>query len=153
MCLALAEGFVRPSNEKKYFSRLLTFAIIAQIPFSFLWVGNLHHNTLAIMLLHLHAHLPWWRSCREWKIGTTLKKDIIASSIVLLVLSMNRLAYIGHTLFTVDLYEQENKDRQAICYASATAVFRVPSSPMCKPRSVWYGQVWQIGTLLVIDYL
>ena len=33
MCLALAEGFVHTSNRKKYFSRLLTFAIIAQMPF------------------------------------------------------------------------------------------------------------------------
>ena len=40
MCLALAEGFVHTSNRKKYFSRLLTFAIIAQIPFSFFESGT-----------------------------------------------------------------------------------------------------------------
>ena len=40
MCLALAEGFVHTSNRKKYFSRLLTFAVIAQIPFSFFESGT-----------------------------------------------------------------------------------------------------------------
>ena len=152
MCLALAEGFVHTSNRKKYFSRLLTFAVIAQIPFSFFESGTF---TLPIgnVLFTFACSFALMEVVENWKkIGKL--KGIIAV-IVLLVLSMKTDWLIFGPLFTLSIYmNKENKDRQAICYAAISVLSFSLSAFMCVSHGLpWYGQVWQIGTLLVIPII
>ena len=40
MCFVLAQGFIHTSNRKKYFIRLLVFALISQLPFSYFGSGS-----------------------------------------------------------------------------------------------------------------
>ena len=40
MCFVLAQGFIHTSNRKKYFIRLIGFAIISQLPFSYFGFGS-----------------------------------------------------------------------------------------------------------------
>jgi protein traX len=58
-------------------------------------------------------------------------------------------------LFTLSIYmNKENKDRQAICYAAISVLSFSLSAFMCVSHGLpWYGQVWQIGTLLVIPII
>ena len=147
MCLALAEGFVHTSNRKKYFSRLLTFAVIAQIPFSFLESGTFT-LPLGNVLFTFACSFALMEVVENWKkIGKL--KGIIAV-IVLLVLSMKTDWLIFGPLFTLSIYmNKENKDRQAISVLSFSL-----SAFMCVSHGLpWYGQVWQIGTLLVIPII
>ena len=41
MCFALAQGFIHTSDRKKYFLRLIIFAGISQIPYSYYMSGTL----------------------------------------------------------------------------------------------------------------
>ncbi len=50
------KAFVHTSNRKSISLGFLTFAIIAQIPFSFFESGTFTYHWR--VLLHLHAHLP-----------------------------------------------------------------------------------------------
>lgn len=55
----ITEGFIHTSNLKKYFLRLLIFALISQLPYMLLFPGNFSLNilfTLALGLLALTVH-------------------------------------------------------------------------------------------------
>ena len=41
MCFALAQGFIHTSDRKKYFLRLIIFAGISQIPYSYYMSGTI----------------------------------------------------------------------------------------------------------------
>ena len=108
MCLALAEGFVHTSNRKKYFSRLLTFAIIAQIPFSFFESGTFT-LPLGNVLFTFACSFALMEVVENWKkIGTL--KGIIAV-IVLLVLSMKTDWLIFGPLFTLSIYMNADNEK------------------------------------------
>ena len=152
MCLALAEGFVHTSNRKKYISRLLACALISQIPFSYfesvtftLPRGN--------VLLTFACSFALLEVAEKWQELGTLKG--IISVIVLLMLSMKTDWLIFGPLFTLSIYiNKENKDRQAICYAAISVLSFSLSALMCISYGLpWYGQAWQIGTLLVIPII
>ena len=51
----ITEGYIHTSNLKKYFSRLLIFAIISQIPFMLLFPGDFTLNILFTLALGLLA--------------------------------------------------------------------------------------------------
>lgn len=51
----ITEGYLYTSNLKKYFFRLLTFALISQIPFTLLFPGSFTLNTLFTLILGLLA--------------------------------------------------------------------------------------------------
>ena len=76
----IAEGFVHTSNFKKYALRLLSFAIVTEIPFNFFyssrWFNPYHQNVLFTLLLGLLAI----------KVIDGLKKDKTGKNIGLSVL-------------------------------------------------------------------
>ena len=104
MCLALAEGFVHTSNRKKYFSRLLTFAVIAQIPFSFfesgtftLPIGNvLFTFACSFALMEVVRELE-----EDWQIKGYYRCHRITCTV-----DEDRLADIWAAIHTVNLHEQ-----------------------------------------------
>lgn len=49
----ITEGYIHTSNLKKYFYRLLIFAVISQIPYTLLFPGNFGLNTLFTLALGL----------------------------------------------------------------------------------------------------
>ena len=152
MCLALAEGFVHTSNRKKYFSRLLTFAVIAQIPFSFFESGTFT-LPLGNVLFTFSCSFALLEVAEKWQELGTFKGML--AEIAILMLSMKTDWLIFGPLFTLSIYiNKENKDRQAICYAAISVLSFSLSALMCVSYGLpWYGQAWQIGTLLVIPII
>lgn len=51
----ITEGYIHTSNLKKYFSRLLIFAVISQIPYTLLFPSTFTLNTLFTLALGLFA--------------------------------------------------------------------------------------------------
>ena len=64
-CLLLADGFAHTSNSSKYFTRILTFAVVSEIPYNFAMSGNLLDMSsrnpvfgmvISMILLYLYDH-------------------------------------------------------------------------------------------------
>lgn len=76
----IAEGFVHTSNVKKYCLRLLSFAVISELPFNLFyssrWFNPYHQNVLFTLLLGLLAII----------VIDNLRKNITAKNIALSVL-------------------------------------------------------------------
>ena len=63
----LTEGFFRSHDRKKYVGRLLTFALISEIPFNYLmaggWIYPFHQNVMLTFLIALLL-MNWMESKR-----------------------------------------------------------------------------------------
>lgn len=78
----IAEGYCHTSNVKKYRSRLLLFALLAEIPFDLVMGGSMffpyHQNVLFTLLLGLWACSALDKAKRKGTVGGWLKGGLTA---------------------------------------------------------------------------
>lgn len=81
----IAEGFVHTSNLKKYILRLLSFALVSEIPFNLFYSSRVfnpyHQNVLFTLLLGLLA-ITVIDKCRKCKEKRNRLKYVIALSLI-----------------------------------------------------------------------
>ena len=148
MCFALAQGFIHTSNRKKYFLRLIIFAGISQIPYSYYMSGSIWFPT-GNMLFTLACSFLLLEVVEHHKFLGILSIPIVIS---ILYIATFTDWFIFGPLFTLSFYlNKGNKDLQALCHACISFLSLGYSAYVCMQQGLsWYSQVWQIGVILFI---
>ena len=151
MCFALVQGFIHTSDRKKYFLRLIVFAFISQIPYSYYMSGSIWFPT-GNMLFTLVCSFLLIEVFEHYK-----HLGILSIPLVIAILYVSTFTdwFIFGPLFTISFYvNKENKDLQAFCHACITFLSLGYSTYVCIQHSLpWYTQVWQIGAILIIPII
>ena len=149
MCFVLAQGFIHTSNRKKYFVRLIGFAIISQLPFSYFGFGS-YTGPMGNVIFTLACAFAIMGVIENLnKIG---KVPAIVAIVLLLFLSMLSDWIIFAPMFTLSIYlNKDSKDRQALGYLIVSLIsFAAGTYFAIKNGQLWQYQFWQLGTVLVI---
>ena len=148
MCFALAQGFIHTSDRKKYFLRLIIFAGISQIPYSYYMSGSIWFPT-GNMLFTLACSFLLLEIVEYHK-----RLGILSIPIAISILYIATFTdwFIFGPLFTLSFYlNKGNKDLQAFCHACISFLSLGYSTYVCMQQGLsWYSQVWQIGVILFI---
>ena len=114
MCFALAQGFIHTSDRKKYFLRLIIFAVISQIPYAYYMSGSIWFPT-GNMLFTLACSFLLLEVVEHHKFLGILSIPITIS---ILYIATFTDWFIFGPLFTLSFYiNKENKDLQALSHA------------------------------------
>lgn len=152
MCFVLAQGFIHTSNRKKYFVRLIGFAIISQLPFSYFGFGS-YTGPMGNVIFTLACAFAIMGVIENLnKIG---RVPAIVAILLLLFLSMLSDWIIFAPMFTLSIYlNKASKDRQALGYLIVSLIsFAAGTYFAIKNGQLWQYQFWQLGTLLVIPII
>ena len=152
MCFVLAQGFIHTSNRKKYFVRLIGFAIISQLPFSYFGFGS-YTGPMGNVIFTLACAFAIMGVIENLnKIG---KVPAIVAIVLLLFLSMLSDWIIFAPMFTLSIYlNKGSKDRQALGYLIVSLIsFAAGTYFAIKNGQLWQYQFWQLGTVLVIPII
>ena len=151
MCFALAQGFIHTSDRKKYFLRLIIFAGISQIPYSYYMSGSIWFPT-GNMLFTLACSFLLLEVVEHHKCLGILSIPIVIS---ILYIATFTDWFIFGPLFTLSFYlNKGNKDLQALCHACISFLSLGYSAYVCMQHGLsWYTQVWQIGAILMIPII
>ena len=152
MCFVLAQGFIHTSNRKKYFVRLIGFAIISQLPFSYFGFGS-YTGPMGNVIFTLACAFAIMGVIENLnKIG---KVHAIVAIVLLLFLSMLSDWIIFAPMFTLSIYlNKDSKDRQALGYLIVSLIsFAAGTYFAIKNGQLWQYQFWQLGTVLVIPII
>lgn len=151
MCFALAEGFIHTSNRKKYFLRLIIFAVISQIPYSYYMSGTLWFPS-GNMLFTLACSFLLLEIVEYHK-----RLGILSIPIAICILYIATFTdwFVFGPLFTLSFYlNKGNKDLQALCHACISFLSLGYSAYVCMQQGLsWYSQVWQIGVILFVPII
>ena len=151
MCFALAQGFIHTSDRKKYFLRLIIFAGISQIPYSYYMSGSIWFPT-GNMLFTLACSFLLLEIVEYHK-----RLGILSIPIAISILYIATFTdwFIFGPLFTLSFYlNKGNKDLQALCHACISFLSLGYSAYICMQQGLpWYSQVWQIGVILFIPII
>lgn len=152
MCFVLAQGFIHTSNRKKYFVRLLVFALISQLPFSYFGFGS-YTGPMGNVIFTLACAFAIMAVIEN--IGAIGKIPGVVAIVLLLFLSMLSDWIILAPMFTLSIYfNKDNKDRQAIGYLLVSlATFAASVYFALQHGEPWQYQIWQLGTVLVIPII
>ena len=152
MCFVLAQGFIHTSNRKKYFIRLLVFALISQLPFSYFGFGS-YTGPMGNVIFTLACAFAIMAVIENInKIG---RIPAIVAIVLLLFLSMLSDWLVFAPMFTLSIYLNRNsKDRQALGYLIVSLIsFAAGTYFAIKNGQIWQYQFWQLGTVLVIPII
>ena len=152
MCFVLAQGFIHTSNRKKYFVRLIGFAIISQLPFSYFGFGS-YTGPMGNVIFTLACAFAIMGVIENLnKIG---RVPAIVAIVLLLFLSMLSDWIIFAPMFTLSIYlNKDSKDRQALGYLIVSLIsFAAGTYFAIKNGQLWQYQFWQLGTVLVIPII
>ena len=151
MCFALAQGFIHTSDRKKYLLRLIVFAVISQIPYSYYMSGSIWFPT-GNMLFTLACSFLLLEVVKHYK-----NLGILSIPIAICILYIATFTdwFVFGPLFTLSFYlNKGNKDLQALCHACISFLSLGYSAYVCIQHGLpWYSQVWQIGAILIIPII
>ena len=151
MCFALAQGFIHTSDRKKYLLRLIVFAFISQIPYSYYMSGSIWFPT-GNMLFTLACSFLLLEVVKHYK-----NLGILSIPIAICILYIATFTdwFVFGPLFTLSFYlNKGNKDLQALCHACISFLSLGYSAYVCIQHGLpWYSQVWQIGAILIIPII
>ncbi len=143
MCFALAQGFIHTSDRKKYLLRLIVFAVISQIPYSYYMSGSIWFPT-GNMLFTLACSFLLLEVVKHYK-----NLGILSIPIAICILYIATFTdwFVFGPLFTLSFYlNKGNKDLQALCHACISFLSLGYSAYVCIQHGLpWYSQVCQLG--------
>ncbi len=150
MCYFLVEGYMHTRSKKKYALRLLSFAFISQIPFSYLLTGRLFSTHLNMMftLFLCFMMLLCLDKIENRFIG-------VACSLALFcICSECDWGLVAPLWVIVFLIFRNDKRKLCIFYALVCAFWVLRSVSMeVADGDLWYQGLWQAGTLGFIPFV
>ena len=151
MCFALAQGFIHTSDRKKYFLRLIIFAGISQIPYSYYMSGTIWFPS-GNMLFTLACSFLLLEVVEYHKCLGILSKPIVIS---ILYISTFTDWFIFGPLFTLSFYlNKGNKDLQALYHACISFLSLGYSAYVCMQQGLpRYSHVCQVGVILFVPII
>ncbi len=150
MCCFLVEGFMHTRSKKKYGIRLLVFAIISQVPFSYLLTGRLLGNRLNMIFTLFFCFIMLL--CLE-KIENRFLRML--SCLGLYLLCTNSDWGMVAPLWVISFIAfRDNKKKMSIFYLIVCIFWTVRSISLAVgDGDMWYGGLWQAGTVLALPMI
>ena len=150
MCYFLVEGYMYTRSKKKYALRLLSFAFVSQVPFSYLLTGRLFSDKFNMMftLFFCFMMLVVFE-----KVENSLLR--IAGGIALFLLcSYCDWGLVAPLWIIVFAFFRDDKKKLSFFY-TLVCVFWVIRCISVKVDGggIWYDALWQAGTLGFIPLL
>ena len=150
MCYFLVEGYTHTSSKKKYALRLLTFAFISQVPFSYFLTGRLYGDKFNMMftLFFCFLLLLLFEKAENSLLG-------IAGAIgIFLLCSYCDWGFVAPLWVIVFAFFRKDKKKLCIFY-TLVCVFWVIRCISVKVDGggIWYDALWQAGVLGFIPFL
>lgn len=150
MCYFLAEGFFHTRSKKKYGTRLLAFALISQVPFSYLLTGRLLSSRLNMMFTLFFCFMIL--VCFE-KIGNRFLR-ILACLGIFLLCTKSDWGIVAPLWVIVFTAFRDDKKKMNICYLIVCLFWTARSISLAVgDGDIWYSGLWQAGTILALPIL
>ena len=146
----LVEGFTHTSSKRNYCLRLLSFAILSQIPYSLLRYGNVASGDLNVMFTLLFSFLMLM-------VVEKTSNQIIKGMAVFLFMFISVFSDWGLIgplmawLFYVNRFDRKKQVRDYLLIVGIQ-LFSAVLFIICNTQS-WYEGLCQLGTFLVIPLL
>ena len=150
MCYFLVEGYMHTRSKKKYGARLLTFALISQMPFAYLLAGDIRVLKFNMMFT---LFLCFMMLFTLEKIESRVLKFIL----VLMIYSVCDYCDWGVVApLWVMAFAMLRNDKKKLClvYALICIFWVVRSTTMAvSDGGMWYEGLWQAGSLAFIPFI
>ena len=150
MCFFLAEGYEYTRSKYKYGTRLLIFALISQVPFSYLLTGRLlggKFNMIFTLFLCFMMLV-----CFE-RIENRLLRMILCLGLFFICsyCDWGIMAPLWVIVFAVF---REDKKKMNVFYILTCIFWAVRSASLAvADGGVWYSSLWQAGSLLALPVI
>ena len=150
MCYFIVEGFMYTRSKKKYALRLLIFALVSQVPFSYLLTGRLLTTKLNMIFTLFFCFLIL---LSLEKIENRLLRIIAVFGLVYLCTycDWGMMAPLWVIIFAVF---RDDKRKMSIFYTLSCLfwVIRCVSLEV-SDGDMWYNALWQAGSVLALPLL
>ena len=150
MCYFLVEGYMHTRSKKKYALRLLIFAFISQVPFSYLLTGRFFSDKFNMIFT---LFLCFMMLLTLEKIESRVLKFIL----VLMIYSVCDYCDWGVVApLWVMAFAMLRNDKKKLClvYALICIFWVVRSTAMAvSDGGMWYEGLWQAGSLAFIPFI
>ena len=144
MCYFLVEGFMYTRSKKKYGTRLFIFALISQIPFSYLLTGKLFDTRLNMMFTLFFCFMILL--CLE-KINNRFLR-VMCAFVFAVLCTMCDWGMVAPLWVLVFAVCREDKKKMSVFYLLACVYW------LCRCISItvgdgneWYSALWQAGSI------
>jgi hypothetical protein len=150
MCYFIVEGFMHTHSKKQYGKRLLVFALISQIPFSYLLTGRLLSDRLNMMFTLFFCFMIL--VCLE-KIDNRFLR--LVSCLAIFILCTNSDWGMVAPLWVIVFAAFRNDKKKMNIFYLIVCIFWVARSISMNmaDAGVWYSTLWQAGTILALPIL
>ncbi len=146
----LVEGFTHTSSKRNYCLRLLSFAILSQIPYSLLRYGSVASGDLNVMFTLLFSFLMLM------VVEKTSKQIIKGMAVFLFIFTsvFSDWGLIGPLMTWLFYVNRSDRKQQVRDYLLIVGIqlFSAVLFIICNTQS-WYEGICQLGTFLVIPLL
>lgn len=150
MCCFLSEGYIHTRSKNKYGNRLLVFALISQIPFSYLLTGRLLSGKLNMMFTLFFCFMIL--VCLE-KTDNRIPKVISCLGIFLLC-TKSDWGMVAPLWVMVFFFFRDDKKKMNISYLIVCLFWVARSISMTVADGIeWYSALWQAGTVFALPVI
>ena len=150
MCYFLAEGYMYTHSKKKYAARLLMFALISQIPFSYFVTGRLVGGNLNMMFT---LFLCFMMLIVFYEVENRLLKVVCSVGLFLLCTKCDWGLVAPLWVIAFSAFRNDKK-RLCIFYALVCIFWTIRCiSVTVADGGLWYSSLWQAGTLGFIPFI
>ena len=150
MCYFLVEGYMHTRSKKKYALRLLSFAIISQIPFSYLLTGKLFSTHLNMMFT---LFLCFMMLMVIEKVESRVLKFILAL-VIYSVCDYCDWGVVAPLWVMAFAMLRSDKKKLTAVYALICVFWVLRSTNMAVAGGeMWYEGLWQAGVFAFIPFI
>ena len=150
MCYFLVEGYMHTSSKKKYGARLLAFAFISQIPFSYLLTGKLFSTHLNMMFT---LFLCFMLLVVIEKVESRVLKFILAL-IIYCICDYCDWGLVAPLWVMAFAMLRNDRKKLTLVYALICLFWVTRSTSMAvADGGMWYEGLWQAGSLAFIPFI
>ena len=150
MCYFLVEGYMHTRSKKKYALRLLVFAVISQVPFSYLVTGRLFDSKLN-MIFTLFFSFMMLLAFSEVKNAVLRVVFVVGLFWLCSKCDWGLVAPLWIIAFAVF---RNNRNKLSVVYALICIFWIIRcTSVTVADGGLWYSVLWQAGTLGFIPFI
>lgn len=150
MCYFLVEGYIHTRSKKKYALRLLLFAFISQVPFSYLLTGRLYSDRLNMLFTLLFCFMML---IAFFEVENRLLRVLGVIGLFWLC-SYCDWGFVAPLWIVVFALFRDDKKKLSLFYALVCVfwLIRCVSVTMADGK-MWYDALWQAGALGFIPFI
>lgn len=151
MCFMIAEGYYKTKNIKKYALRLVIFALVSHIPYTFFHTGKF------VILSQTSIMFPLFLGLTALIIRDSPKYNTAAKNVIIFIIGLvsiigdwGCMAVVWVLIFGSLQYNQKTRIKY---FCISTAVMIILNIIFCAVNSVWYNNLFQFGIFLAVPLI